>query len=568
MEGFLGGQTVNEGRRLPVGIDDFKELMQGSFLRVDKTRFIKEFLDDSAKVTLITRPRRFGKSMAMSMLKYFFTLEGAEENRKLFAGTDIEQAGDKYMQEQGQWPVVMLSLKDIKPIEYSIMLVQIADRIRKIYDEHRYLLDAGFLQGEDYEDFQDILFERASVGKLQFALGNLLGYLQRYHQKPVILLIDEYDAPIQAAWAAKESYYDEAIAFMRTFLTAALKGNTALRFGVLTGVLRIAKESIFSALNNLEVSTVVKGKYGDIFGFTPEETLQMARELGREEKMAELKEWYDGYTFSGHELYNPWSVVNYFANDCQPDIFWLNTSGNDIIASLMKHAGKKDEKKLLTLLQGGTVETAVQEGLIYTDIYRSKDALYTMLQTTGYLTSRHTERLGGRTYCELAIPNMEVSTVYESEIINRYRGDMEESDLFVLLRHLLRGQAEEFALGLQEYLEQIASFHDTAEKESFYHGFVLGIMAWLMPKYRVVSNRESGYGRFDLGIFPREADIPGIIMEFKVADSEDALTETARQALEQIEARDYRAEFRSQGIEVVWRYGVAFCGKKIKLAIG
>ncbi|MBQ7497557.1 MAG: AAA family ATPase [Selenomonas sp.] len=554
-------------KRLPVGTDDYKRLRE-DFYFVDKTRFIKEILDQHSEVTLITRPRRFGKSMAMSMLKYFFTLKGAEENRALFAGTDIEAVGGRYMQEQGQWPVVMLSLKDIKPLKYSDMVVQVASHMHDLYAEFRYLYDDEFLSADERVYFEDILLRRAAEGDLQLALGKLLYFLQSYHQKTVILLIDEYDSPVQAAWSAKESYYDEAIAFMRTFLTAALKGNTALRFGVLTGVLRIAKESIFSALNNLEVSTVVNGKYADIFGFTPEETAGLARELDREDKLEELKAWYDGYNFSGCELYNPWSVVNYFANDCKPDIFWLNTSGNDIIAGLMKQAGKKDEKKLLTLLQGGTVETAVQEGLIYTDIYRSKDALYTMLQTTGYLTSRHTEFMGGRTYCELAIPNMEVSTVYETEIVNRYRGELEDSDLFVLLRYLLRGQAEEFAQGLQEYLVQIASFHDTAEKETFYHGFLLGIMAWLMPKYRVVSNRESGYGRFDLGIFPKEVGIPGILMEFKVAEHEEELEDMAGQALAQTEEKDYLAEFRAQGVDEVWRYGVAFCGKKICLVAG
>ncbi|WP_318253502.1 AAA family ATPase [Selenomonas sp. AB3002] len=426
--------------KLPVGVDDFKRLSDGNYYFVDKTRFIKDLLEEHSEVTLITRPRRFGKSMAMSMLKYFFTLEDAEENRALFAGTDIERAGATYMQEQGQWPVVLLSLKDIKPLTYDAMVEQMAIRMRELYKKYAYLLDEDVLRGGDHDDFQDIICGRATESVLQFAVSNLLGYLHEYHGKPAILLIDEYDAPIQAAWSAPNSYYDEAIAFMRTFLTSALKGNTSLRFGVLTGVLRIAKESIFSALNNLEVSSVVKGKYADSFGFTFEEIARMARELGHEDKLPELKEWYDGYNFSGYEMYNPWSVVNYFANACQPDIFWLNTSGNDIIATLMKQAGRKDEKKLLTLLQGGTIETAVQEGLIYTDIYHSKDALYTMLQTTGYLTARHTELMGGRTYCELAIPNMEVSTVYEMEIINRYRGEMEESDLFIMLRHLLKGQ--------------------------------------------------------------------------------------------------------------------------------
>ena len=558
--------SVGRKTRLPVGVDDFKELVQGNFLTVDKTRFIKELLDDSAKVTLITRPRRFGKSMAMSMLNYFFTLEDAEENRGLFAGTDIERAGEKYMQEQGQWPVVLLSLKDIKPLTYESMTTQIGFVLQKAYDEHRYLLDCNFLDEEKYKYYKNVLYGEATVDELQSSLGNLLDFLQRYHGRPVILLIDEYDAPIQAAWSAPNSYYDEAIAFMRTFLTSALKGNTSLRFGVLTGVLRIAKESIFSALNNLEVSTVVRGKYADSFGFTPEETAKMAKDLGREDKISELREWYDGYIFSGCELYNPWSVVNYFASGCITDIFWLNTSGNGIIAELVSHAREADTKKLIKLFQGEVLSISVNEGVIYTDIYSDPDALYTMLLTTGYLKSVETTLVEGEFLCKVKIPNREVRVVYRREILKRFSKGIGRSDLAETLEYLLAGDGEEFAQGLGRYLENIASFHDTAERESFYHGFVLGILAWLVPQYRVVSNREAGYGRFDLGIFPRETGIPGIVMEFKVADSEDTLAETARQALAQIEEKDYLAEFRAQGVEAVWCYGVAFCGKKVWLA--
>ena len=550
-------------KRLPVGIDDFKEMRENCYF-VDKTRFIKDVLDNCGYVTLITRPRRFGKSMAMSMLSYFFKLENAEGNRKLFEGTDIEKAGERYMAEQGQWPVVMLSLKDVKPLDYKSMLAQMAIVMHRLYAYHRYLLE-DFLQGEDFAAFQDILYERATKDKLQTSLSDLLYFLQRYHGKQVILLLDEYDSPIQAAWSAKESYYDEAISFMRGFLTGALKGNTALRFGILTGVLRVAKESIFSALNNLKVSTVVRGRYGDIFGFTAEEVAGLARELGHEDRLEEIRSWYDGYAFSGHEIYNPWSVINYFDDGCQPGIFWLNTSSNDIVAQLMAQATVADEKRLLRLLEGGTIDINIQEGVIYSDIYKTKDALYTMLLTTGYLKALRTELVSGQTYCELAIPNMEVRAVYEAEIVNRCRGQMERSDLYVILKHLLAGRSEQFQEGLGKYLEQIASFHDTAERESFYHGFVLGIMAWLMPKYQVVSNRESGYGRFDIGIFPKEAGIPGLMLEFKVASTEAELERAASEALAQMEKNHYPAEFEARGVQEIWQYGVAFCGKRVKL---
>ncbi len=554
-------------KRMPVGTDDFKRLREECYF-VDKTRFIRDLLDNHGDVTLITRPRRFGKSMAMSMLSYFFKLENAQENRRLFDETEIERLGERYMQEQGQWPVVMLSLKSIKPLKYSSMVAQTAIAMHNVYAQYRYLVTEHFLQGDDYEAYQDILYERAGEDQLQASLGNLLRYLQAYHGKQVILLLDEYDTPIQAGWSAKESYYEEAISFMRTFLTEALKGNTALKFGVLTGVLRVAKESIFSALNNLEVSTVVKGKYADIFGFTQEEVEGMARELGYESKLGELKEWYDGYSFSGKEIYNPWSVVNYFANHCELDIFWLNTSGNEIIAHMMQYASHEDEENVEALLRGETLHVSVDEGVIYRDIYENSDELYTMLLTTGYLKAIRTYWEAGDVSCDVAIPNQEVQTVYRKEIKKRYTKRIGRGRLALVLRALLDGKAQEFAEGLGKYLEQIASFHDTAERESFYHGFVLGIMAWLMPKYHVVSNRESGYGRFDLGIFPKEKGIPGIVMEFKVAETEDGLEQAAKEAAAQIAEKHYLAEFEAQGVENVWKYGIAFCGKKICLLQG
>ncbi len=560
-------ETMEWKKRLPVGASDFKRIREECYF-VDKTRFIKEFLDDHSEVTLITRPRRFGKTMAMSMLSYFFSMKNAEENRKLFEGTYIGQAGEKYLREQGKWPVVMLSLKDIKPLKYKSMVAQIGINMHELYGQYRYLTEENFLQGDDYDAFQDILYERASEDALQSSLGKLLQYLQRYHGRQVILLLDEYDSPIQAGWSAKESYYDEAISFMRAFLIRAVKDNTALHFAVLTGVLRVAKESIFSALNNLEVSTVVQGNYADIFGFTQEEVEVFAKEVGHEDKLGEIKEWYDGYCFSGKEIYNPWSVVNYFHNDCFANVYWLNTSSNDIVTNLMRHADEEDERKLLLLLHGETIGVGIREGVIYSDLYESKDALYTMLLTTGYLKSMRVETDGGIPYCEVAIPNLEVRTVYQLEIMERYRRKMELSDLHIILKHLLAGRAEEFARGLEKYLVQIASFHDTGNKESFYHGFMLGLMAWLLPRYRVVSNRESGYGRFDLGIFPKVEGAPGAVMEFKVSETEDGLERAAQAALSQIAGKQYLAEFAAEGVTQVWQYGISFCGKKIWLARG
>ena len=545
---------------MPVGVDDFRQVRE-EYYYVDKTDFIQALIDGHSKVTLITRPRRFGKTLAMSMLYYFFTMEDAGANRNLFKGCKVETAGEKYMKHQGTKPTIFLNLKDIKQVDFTRMMRSFSSLMQDLYALHSYLLDSDCLNEYDREYFHSIVTRQADSVDLQLSLKKLTVWLQRHHQKAVLLLIDEYDAPIQ--YAFDHDYYDEAIEFMRNYLSSALKSNPSLDFAIITGVLRIAKESIFSSLNNLEIASVVSGRYQSAMGFDYHEIEQVATDFNCPQKLEEIKDWYDGYNFSGQEIYNPWSVINYILHNCQPALYWLNTSGNTILNDLLKHIDKKQEKELYTLLRGDSITARIDESIIYTDISKSRNALYTMLLTTGYLTPVSQPSLTGFTLsARLRIPNQEIRAVYAKEILERIESMDGQPNLLSMMDNLLSGNAEEFSARLNEYLETLASYYDTANRENFYHGFLLGLLALLLPDYTVRSNRESGYGRFDIAIFPNRKHQNGVIMEFKVAESEAALPKMAEAALAQIESMDYMAEFRNKGISPVWQYGIAFCGKK------
>jgi hypothetical protein len=377
-------------------------------------------------------------------------------------------------------------------------------------------------------------------------------------------LIDEYDAPLQYAW--DYGYYDEAIVFIRNYLSSVLKSNPHLDFAVLTGVLRIAKESIFSSLNNLKVSSVASGGFADAMGFSDEEIRKIAADFGVSEKYEEIKTWYDGYNFSGKAVYNPWSVVNYFANECQPEPYWVNTSGNAILQHLLKEAGDEQVRDLYALLDGGTVKAQLVEGAIYDDIYKSSRALYSMLLNTGYLTIAEKTKSYAGARTAMRIPNLEIRLLFQEEIMNRLsEAGSDESLLVSITEALLEGRAADFASSLTKFLRFAVSFYDTANKESFYHGLMLGLLAALVPVFEVVSNRESGYGRFDIAVFPKEEEAAGALLEFKVAEKEEELPERAKEALAQIMANKYIAEFEQRGVKEVWQYGIAFCGKKCQI---
>ena len=547
--------------RLPVGEDDFAQVRREYYF-VDKSPVIREFMDRHGAVTLFTRPRRFGKTLTLSMLRYFFDIERAEENRHLFDGLAIADDAEA-MREQGSRPVVFLSLKEWKADSWTDMQNIIKERLGSYFDTRRFLLDDTQLSKRDLAVFQDIQMGRADLSYCRTAIQFLMNLLAQHYAKKPILLLDEYDTPIQAAWS--HGFYQEAIAFFRGFLSSALKTNPSLDFAVLTGVLRISKESIFSDLNNLQVDSVLHTTFPTAFGFTEAEIKQLGTDLGYQASVPEIKDWYDGYRLHEKEIYNPWSVLQYFANDCEPRPYWVNTSGNAILAELMRSIDDEHAATLESLLQGGSVQAFLREGVIYSDIGDDEDALYTLLVTTGYLTVAGEQRIGYETQYDLCLPNKEMQSLFADEILRRFRHYQKKSALVRLMQALLTGDAEKAQNGLSKFLENMVSAFDTGAKESFYHGFVLGMTAVLVPDYEVQSNREAGYGRFDVAVFPKDTAKPGLLFEFKTAATEAELETGADAALAQMTARDYLAPFRARGIQQVHQYGVAFCGKKVLL---
>ena len=546
--------------RMPIGVDDFKELRENYYF-IDKTDFIRQLIDDHSKVTLITRPRRFGKTLTMSMLEYFFSIDKKEESKNLFHGLAIEAAGSSYMKHRGIYPVIFISLKDGQSTSWEQMLNFFSLFLRRLYLQYAYLIKADRLDACMKEDYYRIVNRQADQTEMAFALTRLMEIMQAYYGQPVILLLDEYDAPIQYAW--DHGYYEQCIGFMRQFLSSALKTNRALNFAVLTGVLRVAKESIFSGLNNLSVCSVLTRKYSNILGFTPAETAVMAEDLGVEKKLPELRQWYDGYRFGTEDIYNPWSVINYMDNECTPMPYWVHTSGNYILKQLLSHADCLRIKELQGLLDGKTVTVSLNETVIYDQIEKDASALYTLLLTTGYLTIESASPTTYNRY-SLRIPNEEIKQVYGQEILNTIAVGADRNTFDTLFDALFSGQERYFEDRLQQILLRFASTYDTANKESFYHGFMLGISALFLDKqYIIESNRESGYGRFDIAIFPKDTQKAGVILEFKAADRTESLEKQADEALRQIQDRQYEVEFAKREIVSVWKYGVAFCGKQV-----
>lgn len=549
---------------MPIGVDDFREVRKKYYF-VDKTDFIRQLIDGHSKVTLITRPRRFGKTLTMSMLEYFFSNDKKDESKNLFQGLTIERAGMMYMQYQGQYPVILVSLKNIQGRTWAEMLEDMNIIFSDLYRKFGYLAQSNAIDEGLKAYFQKILYEKATPTERAFALSRLTDMLKMCYGKSVIVLIDEYDAPIQQSW--EYGFYDECISFMRKFLGSALKSNNSLDFAVLTGVLRIAKESIFSGLNNLDVCSILRNKYSDVFGFTPEEITKMTEDVGVPEAVPELKEWYDGYRFGNSQLYNPLSVVSYIDNHCLPQPYWINTSNNAILRELLSHADDSRIKALRGLLHDEPVSVSLNEGVIYSQIGCDQSALYTMLLTTGYLTVSEDIRTSFDRYL-LRIPNEEIKRVYSIEILNTIAKGINRDTFDDLFDLLFTGQCENFARQLQKILLQFVSTYDTTYKESFYHGFMLGIAALFIGKeYVVESNHESGYGRFDLAIFPKDTLKNGVIMEFKAAESESQLEKKATQALRQIEEKRYDTEFEKRGISKIWKYGISFYGKHVYVKV-
>lgn len=548
---------------LPIGIDDFAKVREGNYYFVDKTLAIRDFLDNHGEVLLLTRPRRFGKTLFLSMFYYFFAADLEQDYRKLFRGLAIERAGERYMAEQGKRPVLFLSLKDVRHRTWSDMVEKFRFLLSDLYDQYAYLMEVPGFSRAERRYFQRIHDGLESPVEMEEALRRLMDMMKRYHQQPVVLLLDEYDIPVQQAW--EHGFYDECMAFMRNFLSPALKTNPSLDFAVVTGVLRIAKESIFSGLNNLEVSSVINGTYADWIGFTPEEVRVLARAQQQDNALPVLRDWYDGYCFGSQEIYNPWSVLCFFKAQGQPQPYWGHTSGNVLLGELLKQTDSVQEDNLLRLIQGECVTAVLTENTIYPEVTDNPDALYTILVLAGYLKIVSRRLVIDTWVYVLAIPNREVRSIYRNEILSRLSPGRTTSYLMTTMESLMAGNGTAFAKGLQDILMKVASVYDTANRETFYHGLLLGMTTLLVPEYEVKSNRESGLGRYDLAIYPTHEGQCGVILEFKAAGSSDELLEKAQEARRQIDEKGYETDFKARGVTKVLKYGIAFYGKRVVL---
>ena len=548
--------------KMPLGVENFRDLVENGYAYVDKTYFIKELLDNGIPVTLLTRPRRFGKTLTLSMVKEFFDVKNRDKN--VFHGLKIDEAGEEYMQHRGKYPVVSISMKMAAAGGWQETYSIVRLLVSRVYSEYKYLAESTVLDEDEKAYYWRVKRggEDCRYDDLLGSLSTITKMLYKHHGVKPILLIDEYDAPIQYAW--EKGFYDEMISFMRQFYSDVLKTNEALNFALLTGVLRVAKESIFSGLNNLMVCSVLSEDYNDAIGFTYDEVAKLAENVGKSDKLPEIKEWYDGYNFGGAEIYNPWSVIQYFQAKCKPGAYWVNTSANGIIQRMMHGMDKMTERKLQRLMDGGSIWATVNENVIYAEIGKNIDDLYSMLMNTGYLKAANIDAENSEEV-ELQIPNKEILSLFRTEIfrnMNGYRGITCVRDM---LDSMLNGDLDEFDMNLESILKNNASFHDTANGESFYHGMMLGFCVLLKDTHIVKSNRESGYGRFDLALIPKYSDGQGVILEFKRAESEAQLQEKAREALQQIEDMEYITELQEKQINKVWKYGIAFYGKRIAM---
>ena len=552
-------------RRLPIGFDDFKIVRQ-NYTFIDKTRFIVGILEKRDAVTLITRPRRFGKTLNLSMLYYFLTLKDGEENRSLFAGLDIEKKFPQYMSYQGSCPVIFLTFKDFDVDTYESMLELLGCTMQDLYVEHKYILADSSFDEEYLEYVQKMQKAKGSEIDLSLSLKRLTSFLRKYYQKNVVILIDEYDKPIQSAW--KYGYYEKCISFMRKFLGSALKSNVFLDFSVITGVTRVSKESIFSGLNNFSVYSVLSEEYSDIFGFTKAEVRSLIECFSTEEKFSEVEEWYDGYRFGSCEMFNPWSILAYLKQGCFADTYWINTSDNLILRDSMQSVTEETRIQIESLLLGESIQCILEENSTYRDVVVRQDALWALLVMSGYLKVLRRWRENASWFSDVQIPNLEIRDTYEREIVQflEEQGRIDRFRLEKIAKALYSGNGEIVEKTLENILMETVSFFDMKKgREDLYHAFLLGLFVFLNKQFRILSNRESGHGRFDIAFFPIHVDSksPGILIEIKSVTSPRKLHHAAEDALGQIEKNKYYTEFQVQGIENIVQYGIAFAKKNV-----
>jgi hypothetical protein len=567
-------------KKLPLGKSDFKQIIEEDYYYVDKSLFIKDVIDKGDTILLVPRPRRFGKTLNLSMLRYFYDCcpkgeapgTGAGNSyKKLFHNLAITKAGKEYLDKMGKYPVIFLTFKDIKELTWETCLFKIKELIREEYSRHDYLLESPKMKPHERDYFQKIMNLSGHIGDYENSLGKLLIFLNRYYGERVVILIDEYDAPVHAGF--KEGYYDEVINFIRNFLGGGLKDTDRfLEKSVVTGIMRIAKESIFSGLNNPGVYTLLSKEFDDKFGFTEQELETLLADYRVSHLYEEVREWYNGYCFGSRVIYNPWSIINFLGseeNELKP--YWLNTSDNQLVDSLLSKGGKELKKELEQLVRGESIEKAIEEELVLKDIYLVEDFLWSFLLMGGYLkqTGKRRDPAAGKVYYTLRVPNLEVRTTY-TRIIDRYfAAKIENEKLEMMLKALLEGDIDVFEEIFSDYVIKSMSFFDTTgEEEKIYHAFVMGLLLWLGTDYQVKSNRESGYGRYDIMIIPKEKSKLGFIIEFKKTRKKETLEAAVKSALEQIETKKYETELLQSGINNYKKLAIVFKGKKVTVKEG
>ena len=541
-------------KRIGIGLSDFKHLIEEDFYYFDKTKFIDEIIKDGAQVKLFTRPRRFGKTLNMSMLKYFFDIKEAEENRKLFKNLYIEKT--ESFKEQGQYPVVFLSLKDLKATTWGEMQEKIVVTLSDFFSEYQYLLKE--LNENDTGKFKKVLREEANLSNLGTILKFLTKILYEKYNKKVVVLIDEYDSPLVSAYI--NGYYEKAKNFFKTFYSTVLKDNSYLQMGILTGIIRVIKAGIFSDLNNLRTYTILSDVYTDSYGLTEEEVEKSLKDYGLEYEISKVKDWYDGYRFGDSEVYNPWSILN-FLQDKELRAYWVDTSGNDLINDVLKKITKDTVRALERLFNGEGLRQNIS-GTSDLSKLLDENELWELLLFSGYLTIE--EKVDQDNYI-LRLPNKEVRTLYRKTFFEKYFG--RGNKLSDLMEALIENRIDEYEEKLQEILLTSVSYNDTKKgNEAFYHGLIMGMGLYLEGEYITKSNIESGLGRYDFSVEPKNKNKRAFIMEFKSTDSVEKLEEVSKEALEQIEAKKYDVSLKQNGIKEITYLGIAFCGKKIKIS--
>ena len=544
-----------KNKSLPIGVSDFKLATTGYYY-VDKTLMIRDFLDKKPMVSLFTRPRRFGKTLNMDMLRVFFEKTN-EDTSVYFKDKQIWQCGDYYTKHQGQYPVIFLTFKDVKSMTWEETFQKIRRLISLEFIRHNELETSSVLTAYEKEQYHLLAGDNGDEVDCQMGLQLLSLLLHKHYGRECIIIIDEYDTPIQQGHTC--NFYPEIVNFMRNFFSGGLKDNPHLAFGFLTGILRVAKESIFSGMNNLKTYSILDDGYSSYFGFTEKEVKDMLRYYGKDDKYNELSEWYDGYRFGNTEIFNPWSVINYISDNCFPKAFWQSTGSNEIIGEIIQTATPEITKDLYKLLCGEKIAAYIDTGVIYPEVQNNPYSIYSFLLVAGYLKVANIyPQSDGNFMCDVAIPNKEITFVYEKEVLNRTN---QNSLAISISQAIFSKDTQKLQALLEDFMVKSISSIDGAN-EGFYHGIMLGLCAILGNRYKIRSNRESGLGRFDIQLMPLTKGMPGFIFEFKhTKDEHTDLSALADSALQQIETKKYDTELRDNGVNSIISIGIAFRGK-------